>query len=168
MKPGFHSERGFTLVEIMVVVAIMGILLAVAVPSVRDMMANQRIKSAAFQVITSSIFARSEAIKRGTTVAIKAVSSNDLSTGWCVQLGSTATCSSSSPSTLSLKIEKAQSNVTYAFITTAGPISFNRSGRLTDIVKVEITDSQLSSLKRCITVDQGGNAKSTVGGCPTS
>lgn len=158
-------SKGFSLTEMMVVLAIMGIAMSIGVPAVRDLMANQRMRGAAFNLVVSTMFARGEAIKRGTTVAIKAPSSDDLTTGWCIQIGSTETCDVSDPGVSAIKVEQPQTGVTYEFKTAAAPISFNRAGRLAALVKVEITDSVNAAMKRCVVIDVGGNATSTVGAC---
>ena len=146
--------------------AIIGIVMAVAAPGVRDLMANQRMKTASFNLVATSMFARSEAVKRGIPVTIKAPSGNNLSNGWCVLIDTTATCSIAAPDTAStMRVDASVAGVSYAFITTAGPITFNRAGRLSSLVKVEITDNQTTSLKRCVTIDVGGGARTSTGAC---
>lgn len=63
--------RGFTAIELMVVVAIVAILAALAGPSFRDLMDNWRVRSAAEQISSSFYYARSEAIKRGGRVSVR-------------------------------------------------------------------------------------------------
>jgi len=55
--------RGFTLVELVIVMAVAGVLLALAVPNMRQFMQNQRLSSSAAALITALNYARSEAIK---------------------------------------------------------------------------------------------------------
>lgn len=61
-------QHGFTLVEMMVTIFIMAILLSMAVPSFRNMMANFQIRGAALGVNTGLQLARAEAIRRNSNV----------------------------------------------------------------------------------------------------
>lgn len=60
-----RPRAGFSLLEVMVVVAIVGALVAVAGPGLGQFLANQRVKSAARSVADSLQIARAEAIRTG-------------------------------------------------------------------------------------------------------
>ena len=62
--------RGFTLVEMLVVMAISAILIAAAVPSFQAITASSRASSASGMLISSLEFARSEAIRRNQAVTV--------------------------------------------------------------------------------------------------
>lgn len=158
-------QCGFTLIEVMVVLAIMGIVMSYGIPGMQSLMANQRMKSASFELVTTAMFARSEAVKRGIPVYVAAPSAN-LTNGWCVQVVSSTVCNPASPdANATMRVQKPAAGVTYSFITGGAPITFNRAGRLATQVRVQIVDNDLSALLRCVTIDVGGNARSTVGAC---
>lgn len=61
-------DRGVTLIEAMMVVAILGILLATAVPSFANLLANHRASTTANDLLHAMMLARSEAMRRGARV----------------------------------------------------------------------------------------------------
>jgi len=65
-----RAQIGFTLLELMVVVAIGSILLAIAVPAMGNFIRNSRITGAANDVMGALHFTRSEAIKRRRPVTL--------------------------------------------------------------------------------------------------
>nr|WP_196799746.1 GspH/FimT family pseudopilin [Thioalkalivibrio sulfidiphilus] len=83
-----NRNGGFTLVELMVTLAIAAIVLTIAVPSFWSIVQNNRASTQANELITALNLARSEAVKRGLPVSI-CPSSNQTacvasSTNWAV------------------------------------------------------------------------------------
>lgn len=83
---------GFTLLELMVVLAIAGVLAAIAIPAMSNFVRNSRITAAANDVMAALHFTRSEAIKRRQPVTLctsanaqalaPACADSPLLTGW--------------------------------------------------------------------------------------
>lgn len=74
LRKGAPSRRidaiGFTLVELMVTIAVMAILLGIAVPSFNEAMLGSKLSSFANSLSGSALLARSEAIKRNAPVTL--------------------------------------------------------------------------------------------------
>ena len=75
------GSKGFTLLELMIVMAIIAIGVALAVPTYQDTMQKRRVTSAAESIAAFLALAQGEAIKRNETVAITVRRTND--TTWC-------------------------------------------------------------------------------------
>lgn len=79
-----RRTRGFTLLEVMVVVGIIAVLAALAGPSFTPLIERWRVRQAAENLQSTLYFARSEAIKRGGNVSIAAASGTNWGSGWVV------------------------------------------------------------------------------------
>lgn len=65
-----NRASGFTLVELMIVLAIVAILVTIAIPNLRNLIAKSELKDAAGGLTAALYLARSEAIKRGADVGV--------------------------------------------------------------------------------------------------
>lgn len=64
------GPRGFTLIELIVTLSVLGILLTIAVPMLRPLVRSTNLRSAANRWVGVLNYARSEAVTRGTRVVI--------------------------------------------------------------------------------------------------
>jgi type IV fimbrial biogenesis protein FimT len=81
--PGGGRAAGFTLIELMVTVVVLGVLLTVAVPNFTTTIRQNRLATQTNELITALNLARSEAIKRGAQVVVRKSSTN-WESGWSV------------------------------------------------------------------------------------
>ena len=78
---------GFTLIELMVAVAVVGVVVAIGMPSFGELLKNNRMVTQANTIIASLHQARSETINRGISVRIEPlVAGTDWSAGWQLRI----------------------------------------------------------------------------------
>ena len=144
-----RKPKGFTLIELMVVVALAAIMASLAAPSFKSFVSAQRIKTAASDFVMTAIFARSEAIKRNADVTIAPATAGvtGWKAGWTVEVGGT-------------QISQQQA---YTGVTFSGPssvITYNGTGRLSaTVTTMTITGTDGSA--RCVAFDLSGMPKSS-------
>ena len=77
---------GFTLVELMITLAVLVVLLAVAVPSMQEFTAHNQLAATKSNFASAVALARTEAAKRGRVVVLQALGSgpegNEVANGW--------------------------------------------------------------------------------------
>ena len=106
--PSQKPLRGFTLIETMVVVAILAILIALAAPSFTPMIERWRVKQSVEQLQDTLYYGRSEAIKRSGRVVIQKLpnsascttaSTTEWDCGWfvCDDTNGNGTCQTTEP-----------------------------------------------------------------------
>jgi type IV fimbrial biogenesis protein FimT len=151
------SMRGFTLIELMVVVALAAILAVIATPSFRELMVSTRTRAAASALHESLWLARSEAIKRNKPVTFTVTTLQD---GWTITpVDKPATVLRKQDGLPDLKLSfNSGTSVTF---------EYNSQGRLTDgVAAVKMTLSGADGLgPRCISFDAAARPKLTSGAC---
>lgn len=64
------SERGFSLIEMLVVMLLIAIVVGIAIPNVSEFIRNERLTSQANDIVSDIAIARAEAMRRGGRVTI--------------------------------------------------------------------------------------------------
>lgn len=66
-----HPVRGFTLIELLIVMTMVAVMMTLAVPGLRQLLANQRLSAAASDLQTATMQARSTALKNNQRVVVQ-------------------------------------------------------------------------------------------------
>lgn len=99
MRHAMPRQRGFTMVELMVTITVLGVLMAIAAPSFVDFMRRNQVTSTTNEFLTTLRMARSTAITRNLFVSVcpsanataakpSCSNSKDFSTGYLVYVAS--------------------------------------------------------------------------------
>ncbi len=124
-----------------------------AAPSFVDFIRNNRLKSAAFDLVVSLNYARSEAIKRNTNATLTP-SGGGWSGGWSVQAGGQTSKVFEAPD--GIQINPAADGVAWT-----APVTFGRNGRpsgfRTLLFTVRLDDVSDNRFVRCVLIDFGGD-----------
>lgn len=154
----YHSKQsGFTIIELMIVVAMAGILLAVAVPSFQTTLKDSRIRTSATDVYLSLVMARSEAIKRNANITVDA-GSTDWSNGWDIKTGATILKTEEAiPGNISIECNTDADTAAETCPTT---VTFERTGRVTSLVEFRLFDSNENKVStRCVSISLSGRPR---------
>ncbi len=146
-------SRGFTLIELMVVVTLAAILLGIGLPSFKSFVAGQRVKAAAGEYSMALVFARSEAIKRNGEVGLTAAAGG-WKDGWTVKAGA-----------VTLSEQSAYPGLTMSSAVTE--VVYLGSGRLKEqtlVTSLQVAGDGASSA-RCVSLDLSGLPRSRLGNC---
>ncbi len=135
---------GFTLVELLITVAIASILLAVGVPSFVNFLSADASKSAAERLMSTLAYARSEAVTRSTNVTVCSLSAgantcsgaSAWANGWLVYIegaGSDNLDGEAGADDLLLKVQPLNLNVQLNGTPSAASLTYNNLGEATGI-----------------------------------
>jgi type IV fimbrial biogenesis protein FimT len=162
-----RAARGFTMIELVVVVSIIAILGAVAAPSFITTLATQRLRNASFDLVSDLLLARGEALKLQANVDVQpsALNGTEWTGGWTVTSpnGTVTSRAGVPPNVRFVPLDSSGNAV--------GTLTFGgtNGGRLTTAatpVRITVKSSDLASSKwTCISLDATGRARADKGSC---
>ena len=141
----YSACSGFTLIEMMVTIAVLAILASLAAPAFTTMIANNRVSAAASDVQSLFLYSRAEAVYLRTQLQVSALSSSQ--TWQARRVGGT-----------DVLREIMLSPVVAADINPAGAVTFETSGAASP-VKVTLTAPN-ASRQFCVEVTRAGLVRS--------
>lgn len=170
-------ERGFTLIEILVVIAIVAIVAALAGPDLSMLIKSNRIAGTINAMNADITFAKSEAIKRGSAVTLCASSdqttcssSSDLAGGWIVFSDPNENQKLDKNESIIKVQNKLKGGDSIVLSDSQETISFNQNGFIYNLpssgiqlINIKASDSDQRS-QRCLSFQQIGQAKIIKGG----
>lgn len=165
-------DKGFTLIELMVVVAIVAVLASLAAPSFNALATTQALRSASSELHISLLQARSEALRTNRNVYVVPVSATDPATtadwaaGWTIfvdinnsgstyEPGTDTIVSKSAPISSKLTITTAKTNAVGFVFDARG---FN-GGLGVASAKVTFASADDASKRKMVIVDRLGKAR---------
>ena len=144
---------GFTLPELLIVVTVLVVLAGAGIPAFSEFVRNQRVKTASFDLFSTLVMARSEAITRNASVTVAPISSA-WTNGWTVtDAGGTV-----------IRTASAVSNMT---ITGPTSVVYRGSGRLNaaSMPSFQLSATGSAVTTRCISIDLSGRPSTKAAAC---
>ena len=174
------EQRGFSLIELLIGLVVLGIVLMIGLPSLATWMQNVQLRNAAETINAGLTLARAEALRRNANVRFQLVNSlaascalSGTGNSWVVSLTNPAGACNSAPADAGPIIQKkdgAEGSPNAAVVATGGDtLVFNGLGRVlqvTPITQIDITNPvggacQPGGPMRCLrlTVSSGGQVR---------
>jgi type IV fimbrial biogenesis protein FimT len=162
-----HSKlicRGFTIIELIVAIAVLAILLTIGVPSIQQLIKNNRVTAQTNELVSMINFARNESIRRNDTVTVNLTKTTNGWSGEVKDPGGTG----SDPCTATGALRCADYNGVQLPSGT-DTFAFNNRGYVDGFSQVEIvlqhTDCAGDRQRREITILPTGQVSSTDAQC---
>jgi len=175
--PSRAAVRGFSIIELMITVALAGIMAAIAAPAMTKVFRSNRVQTETAALASDMQFARSEAVKRGQSVSLCASSdgatclgANTWDKGWIIFFDPAGNGAWDSANDTVLRVRKPfVGGDTLAASPSATSVTFNREG-FTSNLGTSLSTFQLhtsdgdSAATRCVVLNISGRLKTHTAG----
>ncbi|MDX1757270.1 MAG: GspH/FimT family pseudopilin [Marinobacter sp.] len=142
-----EKSTGFTLIELMIVIALVGVIAAFAVPQLGQVIDNNRVVSTTNSIVGILNFSRMEAIRRGKQVTAAAA-------------GDTMSSTLTSDATVLRQMEPAEGDLTIS----SGSVTFSANGMASANTTFTVCSGDATG--RQVSVTLGGRVSSAEFTCP--
>jgi|UPI00069F59E5 prepilin-type N-terminal cleavage/methylation domain-containing protein len=143
------NNRGFTLVELMIVIALIAVIAGFAIPQFGRIIDNNRVVSTTNSIVGLLNYSRSEAVRRGERVTVTSAADTLVTT-------------LTSNGNVIRQIEESDGGLSI----TAGAVTFRANGLTTSGGNVAFNVCAGASDGRTVTVTPGGRVDTTDFNCP--
>lgn len=139
---------GFTLIELMVTVAVLVIVMMIGVPSIVQLKRNNELVTATNSIVTALNMAKSEAVKRGVDVSVNSIG-GDWANGWTVDIDGGALVRVYDAPSAETSVNVAQASVTYqALGNVTNAVCFD--------IQVPLNEDVGTTIDRSVDINTGG------------
>ncbi len=155
---GRSAYAGFSLIELITVIALLAVLMGIGIPAFRDMVADQKVRTVAASLHSSILVARAEAIKRNQVIRLRPANDEEWGDGWLIP-------NPASVNSDTAPVHRERLNAVVTITSAATELDFRPSGRASGNATFELESTTDATKKRCVSVGLDGRATTERGGC---
>ena len=156
------GAAGFTIIELMIVIGIVGVLAVFALPSMRDLIVSNRMKTLSMDLYAGLALARSEAVKRNVGNVSMIAAAGGWQSGWKVCIDSNADGDCDPGEEVVLEADAVDSSISLTGPSGPARVTFNRDGRLATAAasfRIVYTANNAQVPMRCVELSVSGRPK---------
>ncbi|WP_071871943.1 pilus assembly FimT family protein [Atopomonas hussainii] len=158
------KTKGFTLIELMVTIAILAVVVGIAAPNMGMFITRQKVSSQSSELATTLAAARAEAARTNQDIVVipAADNTNGWASGWCFGPTAIDNCSHAAVIKIFGNIDADQVEISSPYRQSSNRLTFRRDGTLLNSIGAQafkVTSSKLKSSStdaRCIQLNKLG------------
>jgi type IV fimbrial biogenesis protein FimT len=158
-----RTTGGFTIIELMIVITLLGVVTAIALPSFRYLTSSTKVKSASTELYLGLIRARNEAVKRNRLVSLTR-HADGWQAGW--RITADVDNDGSFTGTADRMVHETGAFTRVTITGAADSVVFLSSGRISSgLPEFTVTSEEIATMQRCISADLTGRPYTKEGAC---